>query len=36
MCKRSSIGTYLTVNALLGNVQSSVFPIDIDFDHFLF
>ena len=36
MCKRSSIGTYLTVNALPGNVQSSVFPFTIVIDHFLY
>ena len=36
MCKRTDIGTYLNVNALPDNAQSSVFLFSIAVDHFLY
>ena len=35
MCKRSSVGTYLKVNALPDNAQPCVFPVSITVGHFL-
>ena len=36
MCKRSTVGTYMRVNALQDNAQASVFPfITIAVGHFL-
>ena len=35
MCKRSTIGTYLRVNALQDNAQSLVFPFTVVVGHFL-
>ena len=35
MCKRSTVGTYLRVNALQDDAQSFVFPYTIAVGHFL-
>ena len=35
MCKRTHVGTYLTVSALQDNAQSFVFPITIVVGHYL-
>ena len=35
MCKRSTTGTYLRVNALDNNAQSFFFPFTIAVGHFL-
>ena len=34
MCKRSTIGTYMNMNALQDNAQSSSFPFTIVVGHF--
>ena len=36
MCKRSTIGTYLKVNALPDNAQPFVFLFTTTVDHFLY